>query len=500
MKRFILLGFLGAFLCLVARTARAEGDEDKWPVMNDDPDKVAPATVAKPDETPITTAPVEVPTPPPSPTPAPVGPAPVAAGTPPTTGMERSAAGVPAESPQPASASAGPATLPAPSPSSTGSSVAAPSPVSAIKAVTAPSPSLQPVAAPLSAPAATTTAVVPPSPSAPESGARSESVPDLSTQSSVTEHADDDERSLMAFSARVDAGYIQGNTVTQGFTIPSLRLSAHGDVTDVISYRLSFGETREFSTALLPQILPMEAYVAFGHEPDKDSSSARLTWRVGMFTPTLNPWWSPDLAYLNIPSYQQTQYALLLGPDIGTEVSFYPFGQSLQLTMGYFNGNGNYGLNVNDAKALTFFLKETIPAGRGRFVTGAGIYYQGQSLLGDDNYKSNWVGDAYAGWEVGPLTLSLDLLGGTLTDSMGNSYPLGGAALTSIDFTHWLGLFARAEYLVHSPNDNGTLEHGQIGPEIRLSDAVKAFVTYDYQQSDVAGVENSLQILLRLVI
>lgn len=128
-------------------------------------------------------------------------------------------------------------------------------------------------------------------------GAPAEVRPDTELDELANSLLDDVEREQLAVSARFDLAFLTGNSVTQGFSLPSLRVSIYGDVTSILSYRVSVGQTREFTSALLPQLIPVEAYMDLGSS-DTRSKESRFSIRVGMFTPSQNPFWTPDLSDL----------------------------------------------------------------------------------------------------------------------------------------------------------------------------------------------------------
>jgi hypothetical protein len=234
--------------------------------------------------------------------------------------------------------------------------------------------------------------------------------------------------------------------------------------------------------------------------PHDGGEGSELAFRMGMFLPMLNPFWSYDLMYVDLPTYHETQRAMLLPPDLGAEISYRPIGERLVLSIGMFNGNGNYSLNVNGSKAFTAFLKALFPLGRAKLILGTGAYTVSQSEPGDTNYRSNWASDSFVTLEAHPLTVSFDVMAGTFEDATRAVSPFGAAGFVHLSLGHDISLFSRFEMLSTSPITGGTLTHAQIGPELELAKALKTFVVYDYLDAGNGVLERSLQVRVRLTL
>jgi hypothetical protein len=302
---------------------------------------------------------------------------------------------------------------------------------------------------------------------------------------------------LITLGARIDALFSEGLPTQQGFSIPSVRLSADGEVSKTIDYHLWFGETREFSTALLPQIMPVEAAIEW-------LPFARFTWRVGMFTPFFDPWWTPDLSDLEIPDYSLVQSAVLLSRDIGTEMVYEIIPRYLTASIGAFNGNGILSLNTNSSRAFTASLRSSFNIVPEFIVSvGASAYTLSQSTLGAVNYRSTSIADCFMTLEFPALGFEVtgEVLGGAYQDSMNSTSPFGGVVLAFLDLTPSIKMFARGEVLNGNPNgDAYPLRQLQVGPIIKLDKALSAYIFYDYLEPGDGSSVSSGEIRLRLVI
>jgi len=301
---------------------------------------------------------------------------------------------------------------------------------------------------------------------------------------------------LLAVNGRIDLAFSGGAPVAQGFFIPSMRFGAQGTISPRLEYGFSVGQTREFSTAQLPQILPVDAWMNVRVLGSDEESSLRV--KVGMFNPTLNPWWTPDLAELAIPDYQSNHRALLLDNDLGMEVHFQPGTQRVKIRLGLFNGNGIYALNTNNAKAFTASLEASSEYGNTRLLYGVSAFAQTQSAIGSVNYKSNWVFDAYASIENGPWLAGVDIMSGGFEDSARVAYPFATGIFVTSRLAEDLHLYVRNEYLRDSPTFSGNLTVWQMGPMVTIDRAFKAFFYYE-SANGPAGIVNSGQVRLRLV-
>ena len=288
----------------------------------------------------------------------------------------------------------------------------------------------------------------------------------------------------MGFNIRIDGSYSGGGAVSQGFSIPSIRLSGFGQVGKYLDYRLSLGQTREFSTASLAQVLPVEAYVVFNVMAVEKRADNNLRLKAGLFSPSFNPVWTPDLSYLNLPDFNATHRALFLSREAGGEVSFEAFNHLLEVSVGAFNGTGVFAENTNNAKAFTAFASLNVPLNSWKLSLGTGNYILNQSVEGSVNYKKSWASDVFLVVEVPELRsqIAVDAFLSHFEQQSGDSIrgisPYGGAAVLNLGLGGWLGLFGRYEYATKSPVLSGEIRQFQLGPEIYFDENVKAFVTY----------------------
>jgi hypothetical protein len=284
----------------------------------------------------------------------------------------------------------------------------------------------------------------------------------------------------IGFNLRIDGSYSGGGAVSQGFSIPSIRLSGFGTVGKYLDYRLSLGQTKEFSTAGLAQVLPVEAYVVFNVNSIGERESSNLKFKAGLFSPSFNPIWTPDLSYLNLPDFNSTHRALFLSREAGGELSLEAFNRWLEMSVGAFNGTGVFAENTNNAKAFTAYARLNIPFQGWTVSIGTGNSMVKQSSEGSVNYKSSWVTDVFVTLDIPSwrTQLAIDGFNSQFDDSVRSLTPKGGAAVLNLGFGSWLGLFAQYEYSTKAPLLLREIRQFQLGPEIYFDDNVKAFVTY----------------------
>lgn len=308
---------------------------------------------------------------------------------------------------------------------------------------------------------------------------------------------------LLTVGVRIDSGFSGGGAVQQGFSIPSLRLSAFGEGGTNIDYRVSFNQTREYSSALMPQMVPTEAYIDLATNPPRDGApreGSDLRLRTGMMAPLFNPWWTPDLGDLAMPDYHETHRALFTAREIGAELALRPWGETLTIAAGAFNGSGIISLNTNNAKAFSGHAHAVFRLGGIRLGGGNGTYYAEQSAPGAINYKKNWVTDFFVYVELLSLRaiIALDGFSSYYEDPTRSVSPAGVAVMAQIPVRDWISAFGRWEYANDSPLD-GEIQNMQVGPMLNLSQYVKGFVTYQAQTSGGAD-QRSVQVRLRLTL
>lgn len=311
---------------------------------------------------------------------------------------------------------------------------------------------------------------------------------------------------LLLLGLRVDTSYFAGSVLQQGFALSSVRLSAWGNSGSYISYRFSLGQTREFSSILLPQLTPVEAWVDFHTASKSDwNAKSRLNWRVGMFTPTFNPWWSPDLADMQVllPDYNTTHKIAFLNRDIGTELTVEPVADRLYLTAGVFNGNGIFAFNTNAAKAFTFSLQTKIPLYESRLWVGASGYLMDQADPTSISFRNNGIWNFFTAWEYPnwKTWLTFELFGGELNDATRTSYPFGAAA--SLQFRAFKGFrwFSRAESMRGTGRGgNERVTSIQAGPVFDFAKTAQLFLLFHHNEVEDGTNENYGLFRLRLQI
>lgn len=292
--------------------------------------------------------------------------------------------------------------------------------------------------------------------------------------------------STLSVSARFDTNYSGGGSVHQGFSIPSARISVEGIAGRDIQYRFSAGQTREYSTALLPQLLPTEAYFSL-HQ-------ASLSLKVGLFSPQFNPWWTPDLSEVNFPDYHETQKALYLSREMGVELQYSFVPDSLQVSIGYVNGSGVFTLNTNNAKAGVASIQSKIPLGEHSLRLGTSGYIFSQSTSGAINYRSNSLWTVYAEVSLLPVLFRVEGFLSHFEDSTKIILPEGGACSLHFKFGKGLSLFGRYEYASNSPISLGRIQHLEGGPILSFSKQLDGYFTYSSLES---GGQSEDLILIR---
>lgn len=300
----------------------------------------------------------------------------------------------------------------------------------------------------------------------------------------------------------MDVAYRTGYPIEQGFVLPAVRLGLQGQVGDHVGYRFSLGQTREYATVLLPQMLPVEAYVEWASEAVVSSERSGLFWRTGMFTPQLHPAWTPDIAEIRVADYATVHRKIFISRDLGTQLLYRIPSGRLEAAAGLFNGSGVFGLNTNQAKAFTGYLSaELLKFGDSVFRIGVGSYYLSQSTPISTNYKRNYLTDIFVTWESPSFSLSGEGFYGSFTDAVNSYYLQGGIGTAVVRFSSQWELFSRFEYLTHPPtNGIGTLQIFQVGPMLRLQEGFSLYLTYNMEQATNTTRVHSAEFRLRLLL
>jgi hypothetical protein len=311
---------------------------------------------------------------------------------------------------------------------------------------------------------------------------------------------------LLLLGLRTDTSYFAGSVLQQGFALSSVRLTAWGSSGNHVSYRFSMGQTREFSSVLLPQLTPVEAWVDVHTSTKGDwNARSRLNWRVGMFGPTFNPWWSPDLADMPvlIPDYLLSHKALFIARDLGTELTLEPIADKLSLTVGVFNGNGIFSYNTNASKAFTFNVQGKIPIRESHLWIGASGYLMDQADASSISFRSNGVWNLYAAWEYPRWKswLAFEVFGGELNDSTRSAYPFGAAAMLQFRMFKGLRFYSRAESM-RGTGRGGTnrLTNIQMGPVLDFHKTAQLFLLFNHNENEDGTNENFALFRLRVQI
>ena len=276
--------------------------------------------------------------------------------------------------------------------------------------------------------------------------------------------------------ARVDASFSAGGPVEQGFQVPSLRLWTSGMLSQLIGYKIALGPTREFSSVMLPQIIPVEAYTLVGGDLQGISGTYL---RVGMFRPITNPWWSADLGSSPIPDYFLTHRAIFFSNDVGVEAAFEAIPGFAQVVLGAMNGNGIFSLNTNSTKAMTFQFKGTLPIGSAKLIFGGGAGRLLQSSEGSISFKNNWYANLFASFDSEAVKLGIDTTKAEYRDSFVSLQPTGSAAWLSVRLIEDCRAFLMIENMGPMPTQGNILFHVQAGPSFAYKKGLQVFVYYD---------------------
>jgi hypothetical protein len=220
-----------------------------------------------------------------------------------------------------------------------------------------------------------------------------------------------------------------------------------------------------------------------------------------MLTPHFNPWWTPDLADLPLPDYNETHRSLFLSRDIGAEAIFEPFSPHLAFFVGLFNGTGIFALNTNNAKAITAGVRGKFSLGSAQFQVGLSTLSRQQADPASVNFRSDFLGNLYASveWPESGVRVCAETMGGELNDSVRTAFPFGGAGILQFPLYQGISWFTRAEVLRNSGSGNGLIQSAQIGPLLELHKTTHAYLFYQYLDSG-GSVENAGWLRLRLVL
>jgi len=311
-----------------------------------------------------------------------------------------------------------------------------------------------------------------------------------------------DELPFLSMGGRIDISFFAGNTVFQGFVLPSVRLSATGFISEKLIYDFSLGQTREFTTVVLPQMLPVFAFMDFALVGDhRSDENERVSFRLGMFTPELNPWWTPDLSELSIPDYNEVHRVLLLARDLGAQMTYLSAGGAFELAVGYFNGNGIFALNSNNSRAINGYVKALFDAGDIDVNIGAGGYYFRQSSPGGASFIENYAANGFVSVESSAVYFFGDVTYAEFMDSTRLIQPFGASVGLFLSIGEGIKLFGRAEGLDKSPEGaTGMSRQYQIGPVFEYLEAFTLFTLYTYRKAQSGGDNHIGEVRARLVL
>ncbi len=300
--------------------------------------------------------------------------------------------------------------------------------------------------------------------------------------------------------ARFDAAFSGGEPTQQGFSLPHFFLGVDGTANPYMTYRLTVSPSREYSTGLVPNIVPTEAFVRLSNVTEKElNDGPSFTASLGLMAPMINPWWSPDIGELWVPDFFYGQRLLLLGRDMGVEFGATLIPKRLELRAGYFNGNGIFGFNTNNSRAITGFGRlHLIPPGEWRIYVGGGGFHFGQGSTGSSNFRSQWVANPFLGIESDLLKFLFTLEGwfGGYQDVSRSCSPKGVVLSLRAGHERMQG-FVRYLNLSSVPNVRGYLEELQLGITTDPFPNLKMFLFYQQVKGRSNGPENSVNLRAR---
>lgn len=310
-----------------------------------------------------------------------------------------------------------------------------------------------------------------------------------------------DATELLNVGIRLDPGLTVGSPIQQGFLLNSARLTLFG-TSDRFDYRLSLGQTREFSGALIPQMTPVEAYIRANawREPG-EFDEYRLQATFGMFTPSFHPYWSPDLSDIDVNDYSVAHRAVFIGRDLGAELKYQNRAAGFSGGIGAFNGSGITTINSNNTKAFTAFARTEWGRPGSSIAFGLSGYWLGQSSRGGVNFKSNTLALGYTEINIldSRLKFVMEYFGGVFEDSTRRLNISGGAVWSWFELWEGTRLFARVESLSSSPIGNSLgFDHLVVGPIFDLSRTLKLYTHFDTLKYEDGTSQSQVLFRLRL--
>jgi hypothetical protein len=320
--------------------------------------------------------------------------------------------------------------------------------------------------------------------SVPEAGALSE--PGATREAVIYSTEEPTETKAINTHVRFDGNFFTGSGGVEGFSLPSYRLSLFGVVSPHIRYRMSLGQAREFSSVLLPQVVPVEAFAVFA-AGNRKKNHATIT--AGLFAPSLVPWWTPDLSDLPIPEYASVHRAMLLGRELGTELTVAVVPGSVEASVAFVNGTGIFGSQSGATRAVTGMVRAAFGTPAIRVMLGAGGYYLTVGTLGTSQFRQQTVVDAFLQLRVPRLGVMLgaDAIFGQYVDAFRKLAPSGGNVFLLANVASWADGFGRYEFLDRWWGDRPSFRRVEVGPVFRLDAGVRLFVLVVHEQAEGRG-------------
>jgi len=304
---------------------------------------------------------------------------------------------------------------------------------------------------------------------------------------------------LLTVGARIDINYLAGDPVFQGFSLPSVRLEAAGEVDNRLAYVLAIGQTREFGSVLLPQLIPVEAYVDFTFVGERNNDAlARLAVRVGMYTPFFNPWWSPDIGETFLPDYNETHKRFFVSRDQGAQLVYTSPDGLFEAASGFFNGNGIFSQNTNSAKTFNGYLRGHFYLLDSDISIGAGYINVAQSSKGSVNFKRNWIVDGFIDIQTSWLHLMGDVFYADFRSNNSTDEPFSISVAMLLHLYDSMSFFVRYESLSEQAGGSTNIKHYQVGPYFQIQEHLQVYLLYTHLDES-GGIRDIFEFRLRLM-
>jgi hypothetical protein len=214
-----------------------------------------------------------------------------------------------------------------------------------------------------------------------------------------------------------------------------------------------------------------------------------VTIAAGLFAPSLVPWWTPDLSDLPIPEYASVHRALLLGRELGTELTVAVVPGSVEASVAFVNGTGIFGSQSGATRAVTGMVRAAFGTPAIRVMLGAGGYHLAVGTSGTPQFRQQAVVDAFLQLRFPRFRVMLgaDAIFGQYTDAFRELAPSGGNVFLLANVASWADVFGRYEFLDRWWGDTPSFRRVEAGPVFRLDPGVRLFVLVAHEEAEGRG-------------